>query len=226
MEYDCWTLPTPLTEAHAVDFDYRGGAGVDFEPYPDFLDATETAEWWLASTGNGELDGSEFRVFGQDGTGGNAAFWVVRRGEPLEQQPVVFLGSEGETGVVAQNLWAYLWLLADGFGPWSDGNTTPLSPGRSRLTESRRWGRHIAAAGEVSPQSGKSPGFEEMMTRDADSSARTCRRSPSGRRRPAYCCTSLLYGPNPGHGGPDQYRKLPMLLSKRAAPCRDYSASV
>ncbi|MFH8410962.1 hypothetical protein ACH4FX_40255, partial [Streptomyces sp. NPDC018019] len=35
----------------------------------------------------------------------------------LTEQPVVFLGSEGETGVVARNLGAFLWLLADGFGP-------------------------------------------------------------------------------------------------------------
>ncbi|MGC3859044.1 SMI1/KNR4 family protein [Micromonospora chersina] len=102
MTDDRRALPPALSEAHEVGFDYRDGAGVDFEPYPDFLDAGETAEWWRAWTGNAELDGSELRVFGQDGTGGLA----------------VFLGSEGETGVLAQNLWAYLWLLADGFGPW------------------------------------------------------------------------------------------------------------
>lgn len=59
----------------------------------------------------------EFRIFGQDGTGGLAAFWLVRMGESIAGQPVVFLGSEGETGVVARDLAAYLWLLADGYGP-------------------------------------------------------------------------------------------------------------
>lgn len=169
MEDDRCRLPTPLTEAHAVDFDYRGGGGVDFEPYPDFLDATETAEWWRSWTGNAELDGSEFRVFGQDGTGGNAAFWLVRRGEPLEQQPVVFLGSEGETGVVAQNLWAYLWLLADGFGPWEateypDHEHEPRVD--ARLTEiAQRWApSHRKSAGEViSAAREEFPGFDEMI---------------------------------------------------------------
>ncbi|MFF2063823.1 hypothetical protein ACFVWZ_18785 [Streptomyces sp. NPDC058200] len=47
-----------------------------------------------------------------------SAFWLVRPGRELVEQPVVFLGSEGETGVVARDLGAFLWLLADGFGPW------------------------------------------------------------------------------------------------------------
>ncbi|MGW6057436.1 hypothetical protein [Streptomyces sp. NPDC055189] len=32
-------------------------------------------------------------------------------------QPVVFLGSEGETGVIARDLDDFLWLLAGGLGP-------------------------------------------------------------------------------------------------------------
>ncbi|WP_443065892.1 hypothetical protein [Streptomyces sp. NBC_00503] len=57
-------------------------------------------------------------MFGQDGTGGYAAIWLIRPSRPLAEQPVVFLGSEGETGVVARDLGDFLWLLADGFGPW------------------------------------------------------------------------------------------------------------
>ncbi|TPQ22227.1 SMI1/KNR4 family protein [Streptomyces sporangiiformans] len=83
-----------------------------------FLSADETTAWFRAWTGNGDLNGDGFRVFGQDGTGGYAAFWLIRRGRALVEQPVVFLGSEGETGVVACNLAGFLWLLADGFGPW------------------------------------------------------------------------------------------------------------
>ncbi|MEU9741079.1 SMI1/KNR4 family protein [Micromonospora chersina] len=154
MTDDRRALPPTLSEAHEVGFDYRDGAGVDFEPYPEFLDAGETAEWWRAWTGNAELDGSEFRVFGQDGTGGLAAFWLVRDGEPIERQPVVFLGSEGETGVVAQNLRAYLWLLADGFGPWEataypDHEHEPRAD--ARLTEiAQRWApSHRRSASEV-----------------------------------------------------------------------------
>jgi hypothetical protein len=118
MTGDNLTMPAPLSETHEVGFDYRDGAGIDFEPYTQFLSTAETAQWWQAWTGNPSLDGAEFRVFGQDGSGGMAAFWLVRAGEPVARQPVVFLGSEGEAGVVAQDLDAYLWLLADGFGPY------------------------------------------------------------------------------------------------------------
>ena len=111
-------MPAELVEAHREGFDYRDGAGIDFEPYAEFLDAVETTEWWRAWTGNATVDGAQFRIFGQDGTGGMAGFWCVREDEPLSHQPVVFLGSEGETGVVARDLAAYLWLLAGGFGPY------------------------------------------------------------------------------------------------------------
>ncbi|MFI7650605.1 SMI1/KNR4 family protein [Micromonospora sp. NPDC049460] len=111
------TLPAALREAQDGGFDYAGGDGVDFEPYDSFLTLGETAEWWHAWSGNSSMDGLDLRIFGQDGTGGLAAFWLVRPGEPVDRQPVVFLGSEGETSVVACDLGAYLWLLAGGFGP-------------------------------------------------------------------------------------------------------------
>ncbi|MEV4942902.1 SMI1/KNR4 family protein [Streptomyces zaomyceticus] len=111
-------FPAALAAALATPFDYAGGDGVDFEPFTAFLSAEETTEWFRAWTGNGELRGGDFRVFGQDGSGGYAAFWLVRPGLLLADQPVVFLGSEGETGVVARDLGGFLWLLADGFGPW------------------------------------------------------------------------------------------------------------
>ncbi len=162
-------LPTPLSEAHEVGFDYRDGDGVDFEPYSHFLDSGETADWWRAWTGNAELDGSEFRVFGQDGTGGLAAFWLVRQGEPIEEQPVVFLGSEGETGVVAQNLRAYLWLLADGVGPWEATaypDRGPETRTDARLAEiARRWAPsdHRSAQEIIAAARDEFPGFEELI---------------------------------------------------------------
>ncbi|MFG2950510.1 SMI1/KNR4 family protein [Streptomyces adustus] len=110
-------FPAALAAALAVPFDYNDGDGIDFEPFPAFLTAEDTTDWFQAWTSNGQLNGDAFRVFGQDGTGGYAAFWLVRPGQPLEKQPVVFLGSEGETGVVAASLGDFLWLLADGFGP-------------------------------------------------------------------------------------------------------------
>ncbi|MFF9774275.1 SMI1/KNR4 family protein [Streptomyces sp. NPDC013978] len=111
-------FPAALAAALAVPFVYVGGDGIDLEPFEAFLSAEETTDWFRAWTGNGELDGDAFRVFGQDGTGGYAAFWLIRPGRPLADQPVVFLGSEGETGVVARDLGDFLWLLADGLGPW------------------------------------------------------------------------------------------------------------
>jgi len=110
------TLPAALAEVNAGEFDYD--KGIDFEPFPEFLSAAETADWIRAWTGNPGLDGAGFRVFGQDGTGGYAAFWLVRPGAPLPEQPVVFLGSEGERAVVARDLDGYLWLLAGGVGPY------------------------------------------------------------------------------------------------------------
>lgn len=88
-------FPAALAAALAVRFDYDGGDGVDFEPFAAFLSADEATDWFRAWTGNGELNGDDLRVFGQDGTGGYAAFWLARHGAPLAEQPVVFLGSEG-----------------------------------------------------------------------------------------------------------------------------------
>lgn len=111
-------FPPALADVARVEFDYgEEGEGVDFEPYDAFDSAEETTDWLRQWTGNQELDGGAYRVFGQDGTGGLAAVWCVRPSEPLAEQPVVFMGSEGERGVVAGNLSDFLWVLADGFGP-------------------------------------------------------------------------------------------------------------
>lgn len=56
-------------------------------------------------------------MFGQDGTGGYAALWLCRDGVPVSEQPIVFVGSEGEVGVVAADLGDLLWLFADRCGP-------------------------------------------------------------------------------------------------------------
>lgn len=162
-------MPTALREAHELGFDYRDGLGVDFEPYPEFLSRSETAEWWRAWTGNAELDGSQFRVFGQDGTGGLAAFWLVRAGKPLVRQPVVFLGSEGETAVVARNLDAYLWLLADGFGPFEaaryprhEHHPEPDAP-RIRVAQRHAPLARQSATHVIADARSEFPDFEEMI---------------------------------------------------------------
>ncbi|MEV3968139.1 SMI1/KNR4 family protein [Streptomyces sp. NPDC050698] len=124
-------FPEALAAALALPFDY----GVDFEAFPAFLSAEETTDWFRAWTGNGDLDGDSFRVFGQDGSGGHAAFWLVHPDRPLVEQPVVFLGSEGETGVLARDLWAFLWLLAGGYGPWEAA--TSYEPDRTAHPDQR-----------------------------------------------------------------------------------------
>jgi hypothetical protein len=112
------TFPAALTALHELPFDYNDGEGMDFEPYEKFQSAAENASWIRAWTGNKTLDGHEYRVFGQDGSGGYAAFWLVRETPELLAQPIVFFGSEGEISVVARNFDDYLWLLASGMGPY------------------------------------------------------------------------------------------------------------
>ena len=111
------TFPTLLMQLHQLEFDYDDGEGIDFEPYHEFQPAKDTADWIKAWTGNHELTAAEYRIFGQDGSGGYAAFWLVRDGKPILEQPIVFFGSEGEAGVVARDFYDYLWLLAAGIGP-------------------------------------------------------------------------------------------------------------
>ncbi|MER6747190.1 SMI1/KNR4 family protein [Streptomyces fungicidicus] len=111
-------LPPALAALARTEIDYADGEGIDFEPYDAFDPAGETTDWLRQWTGNPEVDGDAYRVFGQDGTGGLAALWRTRPGRPLTEQPVVFLGSEGERGVVAGNLSDFLWMLADGCGPF------------------------------------------------------------------------------------------------------------
>lgn len=111
------TFPPLLAELNDLEYDYADGNGIDFEPYSEFLDAEETTVWFRAWTGNNSADGTCFRIFGQDGTGGYAAFWIATPDHSILEQPIVFLGSEGETGVVASNFDSYLWLLANGLGP-------------------------------------------------------------------------------------------------------------
>ncbi|MFI6937822.1 SMI1/KNR4 family protein [Streptomyces sp. NPDC050418] len=151
-------FPPALAAVSRVRFDYgEEGEGVDFEPYDVFDSAEETTDWLRHWTGNFEITGDAYRVFGQDGAGGLAAIWLVRPGRPLTEQPIVFAGSEGEVGVVAGNLSDFLWVLADGFGPreaalyaqrearpdaelgaLADRHaTTPRRPGRDLIDEAK-----------------------------------------------------------------------------------------
>lgn len=111
-------FPKVLKSLHQLSFDYGDGDGIDFEPFQQFLTPEESDEWLRAWTGNDLVAAEQFKVFGEDGTGGFAAFWLVGQEGSLLEQPIVFFGSEGELGVVASNFNAYLWLLAAGIGPY------------------------------------------------------------------------------------------------------------
>ena len=54
---------------------------------------------------------TRFRVFGQEASGGLYAFWL-REGRQPPDAPIVLLGSEGETRVIASNEDEFLALLA------------------------------------------------------------------------------------------------------------------
>lgn len=124
-------MPAVLQELHTLECNYAGGAGIDFEPCSEFLSEEETRSWFQAWTGNKEVSGIAYRIFGRDGSGGYAAFWLARPDGDLLGQPIVFLGSEGELGVVAANFSDYLWLLAGGVGPAE----AILSPGLHRCSD-------------------------------------------------------------------------------------------
>ncbi|OQE25279.1 hypothetical protein PENSTE_c006G05762 [Penicillium steckii] len=100
-------LPAALAEVAEIGFDFEWDEetdethGCDFEPYKEFEAPEETAEWFRQWTGNDEADG----------------FWIIRPGVDVTTQPVVYIDSDGELGVIARNLDDLLWLFANGSGP-------------------------------------------------------------------------------------------------------------
>lgn len=153
----------------AAPFDYDGGDGADFEPFPAFLPAEETTGWFRAWTGNKDLDGDGFRIFGQDGTGGYAALWLTRPALALTEQPVVFLGSEGETAVIARDLGDFLWLLADGLGPCEAADlherqrATRPNPELRSVAERFAPGRNRSAATVIELATQEFPDFDDTI---------------------------------------------------------------
>lgn len=162
-------FPVPLAAALAVPFEFEDGEGVDFEPLEEFLSAEETTDWWRSWTDNPELTGDAFRVFGGDASGSHAAFWLVREGAELAAQPVVLLGSEGETAVVARNLGDFLWLLADGSGPveaaspYHDTRPSRPHPALTGIAERHAPGGRHSAVELVRAAAEEFPDFEETV---------------------------------------------------------------
>jgi hypothetical protein len=94
----------------------------DFQP---FLESEETTSIIQAWTSNPNLSNLDFKGITYDGSGGFFALWLVYDDSILEQ-PVVFLGSDGERYVVAENLADFLWSLAYGI-PLNDPTKKDMS---------------------------------------------------------------------------------------------------
>ncbi|GAA3669241.1 hypothetical protein GCM10022224_036760 [Nonomuraea antimicrobica] len=126
-------MPTALAEVAHVGFEWEWdeeteeAGGCDFEPFDRFQEPDRAAWWFRLWTGNQEVDGSEFRFFGKTGAGDYVGFWLVRPDAAIIDQPVVYIGSEGEHGVVAGDLGDLLWLFAAGLGP-AESFWAPDSP--------------------------------------------------------------------------------------------------
>jgi hypothetical protein len=140
---------------------------VDFELFDEFLDSTDTADWFQSWTANPDADAGQFRVFGQTTTGGYAAFWLTRDDAPLAEQPIVFLGSDGGTGVVACDLSSFLWLLADGSGPYEAVEHPTRRPHPNRelaaIAEKHAAGERMTAREVVAAARDEFPDFEDTM---------------------------------------------------------------
>jgi hypothetical protein len=160
-------MPKVLKELLELEFEYADGNGMDFEPYSEFMSEQDTRSWIQAWTGNKELSGEEYLIFGQDGTGGLAAIWCTRPGRGLLDQPIAFFGSEGEMGVVAENFSSFLWLLAGGFGPL-EAVAYPTDVREANTTFTEFASRH-AGVDRIAPQvvidraRREFPKFEEDM---------------------------------------------------------------
>jgi hypothetical protein len=115
-------LPKELEQLAAYAQNAKGVLVGDFELLENGKEAMVT--WFAGRTKPADA----FFAFAKDGTGGLFAIW--RRREHLADSPVVFLGSEGETIVLAANTHDFLGLLAYGvsdlgFVDWEEEPPAP-----------------------------------------------------------------------------------------------------
>lgn len=105
------TFPAVLVELN--DWVNGGRAGeIDFEMYESFNEQYKPSDW----TRNPATD-DELFTFAMDGTGGQVAIWRRDPGGSHDDQPIVFMGSEGEVKPLAMSLPGFLFLIASGLGP-------------------------------------------------------------------------------------------------------------
>lgn len=105
-------LPPALQDLAKVDRLWDVEEGVDLELYRHLPTPAEAADQLRRLTGTAAAEPVPFRFFGEDGTGSQYCFWLMRTDAPLEEQPVAFFGSEGELGVLAKDLPDFLLLLS------------------------------------------------------------------------------------------------------------------
>ncbi|MFJ9371183.1 hypothetical protein ACIRRA_43210 [Nocardia sp. NPDC101769] len=167
------TFPAALAEVFAIGFEWNWdedtdeSTGCDFEPYEQFEAPERTAWWFRLWTGNDEVDGAEFRFFGSTGAGDYAGCWLVRPDMPLAAQPIVYVGSEGETGMIARDLGDLLWIFANGSGPAEAFgqptiDTAPNDEFRA-IAERHAPGRNRSTAQIVADARSEYPGFSAFI---------------------------------------------------------------
>lgn len=166
-------LPAALVEVAEVGFvwewdeETEESRGCDFEIYDRFEASDLTAWWFRLWTGNQEVDGSEFRFFGTTGAGDYAGFWLVRPGAPVIDQPVVYIGSEGECGVIARDLGDLLWLFAADLGPAeafaNSGSAKQPNEAFHTIAERHAPGRRNSPAEIVAAAQAQFPHFSDLI---------------------------------------------------------------
>lgn len=114
-------FPPQLAEARQVldgsQATASGSADGDEPGGIDFVIYEARRARFMAPLPKADEHEAEFYAFGADGAGSTVAFWLVHDA-PLAEQPVVFIGSEGDDNrPLAQNLPDFLALLAAGIGP-------------------------------------------------------------------------------------------------------------
>ncbi|WP_245899271.1 SMI1/KNR4 family protein [Nonomuraea indica] len=170
---DDLALPTALAEVAEVGFEWEWdeeadeARDCDFELYHQFEAPDRTASWFRLWTGNEEADGSEFRFFGTTGAGDYTGFWLVRPDAAITDQPVVYIGSEGERGVIARDLCDLLWLFAAGLGP-AEAFMDPDSPAHPNeafrtIADRHAPGRRRSPAQIVAAARAEFPHFSDLI---------------------------------------------------------------
>lgn len=86
--------------AEHSEFELRDPAGSD-----------DDIKSWLGAL---PRDGTRFVVFAQDGTGSLFCLWLRPGHDDIDTAPVVYLGSEGELGVLGKDPAAFLEFVASG----------------------------------------------------------------------------------------------------------------